>query len=459
MGISFKLDPTFYPSAKEAMRAKAEDLAYVACLYEGTGIGKPDYVAVIDVNPNSPTYSQVVGKVQLPYVGDELHHFGWNACSSSLCPNGKPGLERRYLIVPGLRSSRIYVIDVKEDPKNPRIVKVIEPTEVTEKSKYSRLHTVHCGPNGIYISAFGNPEGEAPGGILVLDHYSFEVLGRWEIDRGDQSLAYDFWWNLPNGVMVTSEWSVPNVIEDGLKLDHLKERYGNRIHFWDLERRKKVHSLTFGEENRMALELRPFHDPSKMMGFVNLVVSLKDLSSSIWLWYQEQGKWEAQKVIEIPAEKPEGNVPEILKPFGMVPPLVTDIDLSLDDRFLYLSCWGTGEVRKYDVTDPFKPILVGKVRLGGIGRGEPHPSTSELSGGPQMLEVSRDGRRVYVTNSLYSSWDNQFYPDGIRGWMAKLNSEDGLSVERGFLVDFGDARAHQVRLRGGDASSDSYCYP
>jgi len=32
-----------------------------------------------------------------------------------------------------------------------------------------------------------------------------------------------------------------------------------------------------------------------------------------------------------------------------VPPLVTDIDLSVDDRFLYVSCWGSGEMKQFDV--------------------------------------------------------------------------------------------------------------
>ncbi|BDC17580.1 selenium-binding family protein [Acidianus sp. HS-5] len=457
--ITFRSDPTFYPSPKSAMKAKPEELAYVACLYEGTGVDAQDYLAVVDVNPSSPTYSKIVGKVNLPNKGDELHHFGWNACSSALCPNGIPGIERRYLIVPGLRSSRIYVIDTKPDPRSPKITKIIEPEEVKEKTGYSRLHTVHCGPNGIYISALGNADGEGPGGVLVLDHFNFNVLGRWEIDRGDQYFAYDFWWNLPNGVMVTSEWGVPNTIEGGLKLEHLKDRYGNRVHLWDLEKRREASSLTLGEENRMALELRPFHDPTKLMGFVNVVVSLKDLSSSVWLWYYEGGKWNAEKVIEIGAEKADGGLPEILKPFNAIPPLVTDIDLSLDDKHLYVSCWGTGEVRKYDVSDPFKPVLVGKVKLGGIGSNETHPSGGKLTGGPQMLEISRDGKRVYVTNSLYSTWDNQFYPEGIRGWLVKLNSGDGFSLDKEFFVDFGSARAHQVRLSGGDASSDSYCYP
>jgi hypothetical protein len=51
----------------------------------------------------------------------------------------------------------------------------------------------------------------------------------------------------------------------------------------------------------------------------------------------------------------------LLKGFGAVPPLISDIDLSMDDRFLYVACWGTGELRQYDVTDPMKPRLAGSV--------------------------------------------------------------------------------------------------
>jgi selenium-binding protein 1 len=458
---NIKGDPTFYPSPRLATRAPPEELGYVACLHTGTGIEKPDFLAIVDLNPKSPHYSKIVRRLELPYLGDELHHFGWNACSSALCPSGKPNLERRYLLLPGLRSSRIYIVDTKPDPRNPRLVKVVEPQEVVGRSGYSRLHTVHCGPDAVYISALGNEAGEGPGGIVVLDHYSFDVLGRWEIERGDQYYAYDFWWHLAQEVMVTSEWAVPNTIEGGLNPEHLQDRYGNRILFWDLGRRRRIGALTLGEENRMALELRPFHDPRKLMGFVNTVISLKDLSSVIWLWFHEGGRWQVEPVITLQAEAGDGRLPPILKPFGAVPPLVTDINLSVDDRFLYVSLWGIGEVHQYDVSDPFKPRLTGRVRLGGIINREEHPNGAELTGGPQMIEVSRDGRRVYVTNSLYSSWDNQFYPDGLRGWLVKLDAhpDGGLVVERDFLVEFGGARAHQVRLSGGDASSDSYCYP
>jgi methanethiol oxidase len=145
-----------------------------------------------------------------------------------------------------------------------------------------------------------------------------------------------------------------------------------------------------------------------------------------------------------------------------VPPLVTDINLSLDDRWLCVSCWGTGELHRYDVSDPAAPKLTGKVDLGGIVKSSPHPASGPLNGGPQMVEVSRDGSRVYLTNSLYSSWDAQFYPDGIDGWLTKLDAtpDGGLALDPDFLAtDFDGLRPHQVRLQGGDASSDSYCFP
>ena len=77
-----------------------------------------------------------------------------------------------------------------------------------------------------------------------------------------------------------------------------------------------------------------------------------------------------------------------------------------------------------------------------------------------MVEISRDGRRVYFTNSLYTSWDDQFYPDKMRGWMVKadVNPEGGMALDPGFFVDFGETRPHQVRLEGGDASTDSFWY-
>ena len=102
------------------------------------------------------------------------------------------------------------------------------------------------------------------------------------------------------------------------------------------------------------------------------------------------------------------------------------------------------------------------VKIGGIVKGSPHPASGPVNGGPQMVEVSRDGRRVYLTNSLYSSWDEQFYPAGVEGWITKVDAapDGGIEVDPSFLVtDLDGLRPHQVRLQGGDSSSDSYCFP
>jgi selenium-binding protein 1 len=264
--------------------------------------------------------------------------------------------------------------------------------------------------------------------------------------------------------MVTSEWALPPQFENGIvPEDLLSNKYGHRIHFWDLRARRNVQTIDLGANHQMALEVRPAHDPVREYGFLGVVVDTTNLEGSIWTWWREGGRFQIEKTATIPAEPaPKDQLPPLLQGFGAVPPLVTDIDLSMDDKFLYVACWGTGEMRQYDVSDPRKPKLAGSVHVGGIARRTPHPNGKAYAGGPQMVEISRDGKRVYWTNSLYSTWDDQFYPKGIPGAevMANANPRGGLELAKDHWVSFPDGyRAHQIRLDGGDCSTDSFCYP
>ncbi len=165
-----------YASPLEAMKAEREKVLYTVALYDGTGIESPGYLATVDVDPSSPTYSQVIHRTTMPNVGDELHHFGWNACSSC---HGDKHKARRFLIVPGFRSSRIHIVDT-EDQRAPRLHKVIEPEEIKAKTNLSAPHSVHCLADGhVMISMLGDAEGNAPGGFLLLDE-DFNIVGRWE---------------------------------------------------------------------------------------------------------------------------------------------------------------------------------------------------------------------------------------------------------------------------------------
>jgi methanethiol oxidase len=147
---SGRMDPTFYRSAAEAVAAPREKLAYVVA-FDRSG-ERPDALSVIDVDESSGDFAKVVGWVELPTRGDELHHFGWNACSSALMHEGhdmgEEGLQRRYLLLPGIRSSRIHVYDTRPDPRSPRLHKTIEASELAGKAGYSRPHTLHWAPMG-----------------------------------------------------------------------------------------------------------------------------------------------------------------------------------------------------------------------------------------------------------------------------------------------------------------------
>src|SRR6202012_328273 len=148
-----------YASPEAAREQPPEQFVYVASLYEGTGIDRPDFIAVVDVDPSSPNYGQIVHRTEMTNVGDELTHFGGNACSSA-CPSN---LQRDTMVVPGLRSSRIHIIDISE-PRAPRIKNVIEGEEIKEKLGLSAPHTVHCMPGDIVtISMLRDADGNTPG--------------------------------------------------------------------------------------------------------------------------------------------------------------------------------------------------------------------------------------------------------------------------------------------------------
>ena len=75
-------DPTFYRTPADAIAAPPERLTYVAA-FDPVGRVK-DAITVLDTDPASPNYGRIVGWSELPTAGNELHHFGWNACSSAL---------------------------------------------------------------------------------------------------------------------------------------------------------------------------------------------------------------------------------------------------------------------------------------------------------------------------------------------------------------------------------------
>jgi len=336
---------------------------------------------------------------------------------------------------------------------------------IKEKFGLTWPHTSHCLASGeIMISYMGDREEGAKGGFLLLDGETFDPKGLWSSELLD--FGYDFWYQPRQNIMVSSEFGSPVCFKKGFNPAEVGSSYGKSIYFWNWAERKLIKSINLGVEGLIPLEVRFLHDPTKTHGFVGAA-----LSSSVIHFHRDDsnGDWKHEKVIQVEPKDVTGWI------LPSVPGLITDILISLDDRYLYFSNWLQGDVRQYDISDPFHPKLVGQVNIGGVITGQvkpvhgeaPHiPSVkgAQLRGGPQMLQLSLDGKRLYVTTSLLSSWDEQFYPNMYKegGFLVSIdvdNEKGGLKLNEEFLVDFakepwGPVLGHEVRYPGGDCSSD-----
>ncbi|KFM62584.1 Selenium-binding protein 1, partial [Stegodyphus mimosarum] len=396
-----------------------EKLIYVTCISTKWQITqKPDLLATVDVDSESKTYSQIIHRLEVPNLGDELHHMGWNACSS--CRDCS--VRRNRLIVPGLNSDRIHIIDTETDPRAPHIDKVIEPNELHEKAEAGAPHTVHCVPWGdIMISCMGDEHGNAKGTFVLLEQGTFNVKGTWEAEGDAAEYNYDYWYQPRHNIMVSTEWAAPKTFRKGFNLEDVQNGlYGHSITFWNWRERKPFQRLDLGENGQIPLEVRFLHNPEASVGFVGCA-----LSSTVFRFHQDENKsWAAECVAKIPPKK----VKNWIRPD--MPGLITDILISLDDRYLYISNWLHGDIRQYDISDTENPRCVGQIFLGGSicsdGKVEvvedselkeqpkrPTVKGVPIRGGPQMLQLSLDGKRLYVTNSLFQAWDTQFYPENI----------------------------------------------
>lgn len=362
------------------------------------------------------------------------------------------------------------------------IAQVIEPEEL-HSFGLTAPHTTHCLPSGqLMISTLGDEKGGNRGAFLLIDAPNsavprFRPSALW--NKADVPFGYDYWYQPRHDIMVSSEWGAPAAFKTGFSLDHLgSKQYGTSIHLWQWSTGKLLQSIdlsTVVPGTSMPLEVRFLHEPSAAEGYVGCA-----LSGNVFRFFKDSDdKWTTEEVIRIAGKGVSG------WSMSTLPALITDILISLDDRFLYVSAWAFGEIRQYDIAaSRSAPPLTGIVRIGGIPATNPSVRVLEdpdedllssdqifstvkgvrLQAGSQMLQLSLDGRRLYVTNSLHSAWDRQFYPGMLEKGSQLLKVDvdtvnGGMALDEHFLVDFGTepkgpALAHEMRYPGGDCTSD-----
>lgn len=365
---------------------RPEKFLYVFCV--DADAKDNDFVAVVDVNPDSPSYGTITTTVDLGSKGNETHHWGYTD-------------DRTRIWAGGLLSSRIWILDVATDPAKPRVEKVLD--DVPGEAGLSGPHTYYALPGRMLISFLGSGDGGVPAGLAEFTNDG-KFIRRIE-NPADAPYGYDVAIKPGLNRMVTSSFTPSRNYKKPLAQMDLKD-FGSEMVIWDFKARKP---LQVGKAGLAPLEVRWSLKPENDYGFTNCA-----LDNSLWLFKgRPDGSYEFKKVAQTGA-------------------LPADLRQSPDDRSLFVSCFNDNLLQQWDVADPEHPKLVSTVSPGVQ---------------PNMMHVTGDGKRMYVTNSLLSTLDHagRFYVRLIHV------GPDGMKVEPFFNIDLnkfptGPARGHDMLL-------------
>jgi selenium-binding protein 1 len=347
-----------------------------------------DFLAVIDVSADSATYGTILNTLDLGSKGNETHHFGYTD-------------DRTRIWAGGLFSSRIWILDVATDPARPRIEKVLE--DVPKTAGLSGPHSYYALPGRMLITFLGSAEGALPAGMAEFTNDGKFIR---RIDQPENApYGYDVAVKPKLNRMVTSSFTPLRNYGKPLANMDMKD-FGRELVVWDFNARRPIQ---VGKTGLAPLEVRWSLKPENNFGFTNCA-----FDNSIWLF---KGNGESTYTFKKVADT------------GAVP---ADLRQSPDDKYLYVSCFGDNLIQQWDVSDPEHPRL---------------SSTVSPCVQPNMMHVTGDGKRMYVSNSLLSTLDHagRFYVRLVH------IGPDGMKVDPFFNVDLnnlptGPARGHDMLI-------------
>jgi selenium-binding protein 1 len=360
---------------------RPEKYLYVFCV--DADAKDNDFLAVIDVDVESSKYGQILYQLDLGSSGNETHHFGFTD-------------DRTHIWGCSLFSNRVFVINVAGDPARPKLVKTFDSSE---KTGFTGPHSPYALPGRMMISYLGGKDGGLPAGLAEFNNDGTFV--RSLPQPKDAPYGYDVAINPKLNRMVTSSFTPPENYKKPLAKMDLKH-FGDKLVVWDFHERKPLATLTTGPA---PLECRWSLQEGSNHGFTNCA-----FDDSLWVWEGgRDGSYSARKLCDT----------------GKLP---VDLSQSPDGKFVYVSCFVSNEIQQWDVTDLKKPRL-----------------TSTVSPGvqPNMLHLTHDGKRMYVTNSLLSTMDRSG-----NFWVRLVQvGADGMKMDPFFNVDLTKCSAGKGKFR------------
>jgi selenium-binding protein 1 len=372
-----------------------EEFLYVWTLgVEGLGDGS-DKLVVVDVKPGSPDYGKVIHRHS---VGGrhEAHHGGFTD-------------DRRRLWLCGLETSKVFIFDVYSEPARPRYVKTIDNFEKATGGAVGP-HGAYALPGRVLVPCLSNAKDKT--GRTALVEYSNEgdyIATHWMPTKDASRIAgaefadgygYDAR-VLPrkNALLTTSFTGWKNYTRefgDMVKDAEAMKQFGGSMVLWDFHTRqpKKVFRVPGAP-----LEIRWAWATNH-----NYAFTATALTSKLWLCFEDgQGEWQAKEVATLGGEG------------GVLP---VDISLSANDRTLFVSCFGDGKCRVFDVSDPHHPKQIYEKPIG-----------KQVN----MVSQSWDGKRLYYTSSLLAHWDKK---GSDNDQFVRAYAWDGKELKPSFELDF-----------------------
>jgi selenium-binding protein 1 len=318
----------------------------------------PDFIAVVGADPGESDFGEIVNRVDMPNVGDELHHFGYST-------------DQQRLIVPGLFSNRIHIFDIEGDGSTLHLDTVNE--DLATDSGYAVPHGVMAMHGTVLAPMIGAANDVTqPGGIVEIDDRTGRFLDYFgpgpvrDANASGPTYMYDFAMTPDGDRGISTTFGPPARCGAGIDPGCL----GDEVAVWDVEAEEVVQTETLGA-NSGALMVRFMPGTEVRRAFINAPGT-----SAVWLADDDDGDghFDFQQVLG-----PDDGLE-----------LPVDMILSYYATSLYVSNWFGDTVQRFDISDPFEPTLLSTAAV-------PHPN---------MLRLSRDDGRLYVSNSLLTPWDD-----------------------------------------------------
>jgi hypothetical protein len=365
----------------------------------------PDFLAVVDFDPASPTYGKPLSRVELSgpgATGNEPHHVGLSS-------------DGRVLGVGGLLSvlkgqPEVFFFDVSQ-PRAPRFLGSADPPQ---SSITDEFYPIPGG--GFLVTMMGGPAGASPGRVVEFGP-DLKLVAEHPAEPPAEGFN-------PHGIsvrpeinlMVTSDFVCPSTT---LHAAHKDLAFRGSVRVWNLRQRKILRTVALPTPSgSIDVQLIP-GDPHARAFTAGMT------DDQLYLIDTRQGT--AKAVFDFGALA-KGGWPQLFR-------------LSRDGTRLFITLHMAGKVAMLDISNPERPQLLDVLDLGA-------------GSGPHYLALTRDEKRLVISDYFLNEDEaGVVHAEGDHKIHVAKVSNRGLTLDPRFELDFntafpsGPARPHGLAMK------------